>query len=104
MLDRRHVERRDNNYREYTEEAVEHLLLIKRVQAAGFTIREIKVILKEVDKLELSRAIEFLRKKMKEMDHRKRELEQSQSLLARMLDNKLALLAKKGTEEGNSSK
>lgn len=101
LLDRRHVERRDNNYRDYTEEAVEHLLLIKRVQAAGFTIREIKVILKEEDgnKLELSRAIEFLRKKMKEMDRRKRELEQSQSLLARMLDNKLALLAKKGTLE-----
>ncbi|RED40251.1 MerR family transcriptional regulator [Paenibacillus sp. VMFN-D1] len=106
LLDRRHVERRDNNYRDYTEEAVEHLLLIKRVQAAGFTIREIKVVLKEEDgnKLELSRAIEFLQKKMKEMDHRKRELEQSQSLLSRMLDNKLALLAKKGTEDGNSIK
>lgn len=106
LLERRHVERRDNNYRDYTEEAVEHLLLIKRVQAAGFTIREIKVVLKEEDgnKLELSRAIEFLQKKMKEMDHRKRELEQSQSLLSRMLDNKLALLTKKGTEDGNSIK
>ncbi|OZB92129.1 hypothetical protein CJP46_24610 [Paenibacillus sp. XY044] len=51
--------------------------MIKRVQAAGFTIRETKFILKEEDgnKLELSRAIEFLRKKMKEMDLRKREWE-----------------------------
>jgi len=99
LLDSRHVERRDNNYRDYTEEAVEHLLLIKRVQTAGFTLREIKAIMKEEegDKLELPRAIEFLRKKMKEMDLRKRELEQSQSLLARMLDNKLAQLKKKGT-------
>lgn len=99
LLDRRHVERRDNNYRDYTEEAVEHLLLIKRVQAAGFTIREIKAIMKEEEgnELELSRAIEFLQEKMKEMDRRKRELEQSQSLLARMLDNKLAQLKKKGT-------
>ncbi len=99
LLDSRHVERRDNNYRDYTEEAIEHLLLIKRVQTAGFTLREIKAIMKEEegDKLELPRAIEFLRKKMKEMDLRRRELEQSQSLLARMLDNKLAQLKKKGT-------
>ncbi|MBB6634574.1 MerR family transcriptional regulator [Cohnella thailandensis] len=99
LLDRRHVERRDNNYRDYTEDAVEHLLLIKRVQAAGFTLKEIKAIMKEEEgnKLELSRAIEFLQKKMKEMDRRKRELEQSQSLLARMLANKLALLEKNET-------
>lgn len=96
LLDRRHVERRDNNYRDYTEEAVEYLLMIKRVQAAGFTLKEIKAIMKEEEenKLELSRAIEFLQKKMKEMDRRKRELEQSQSLLSRMLANKLALLEK----------
>lgn len=49
---------------------------------------------------ELSRAIEYLQQKMKEMDRRKRELEQSQSLLARMLDNKLALLEKKGELPG----
>lgn len=94
LLDERHVERKDNNYREYTEEAVEHLRKIKRVQTAGFTLGEIKAIMKEEegDKLELSRAIEFLRKKMREMDRRKKELEQAQTLLARMLDNKLAMM------------
>jgi DNA-binding transcriptional MerR regulator len=99
LLDSRHVERRDNNYRDYTEEAVAQLLLIKRVQPAGFTLKEIKAIMKEEkgDKLELPRAIEFLRKKMKEMDRKKIELEQSQSILARMLDNKLALLEEKET-------
>ena len=93
LLNTRHVVRGDNNYREYTEEAVEHIRLIKRVQTVGFTLREIKDVMdeKEGDKLEISLAIELLRKKMKEMDQRKSELEQTQMLLAKMLANKLAL-------------
>jgi DNA-binding transcriptional MerR regulator len=41
------VVRGDNNYRDYTEEAVEHLRLIKRVQAVGFTLKEIKAVMEE---------------------------------------------------------
>ncbi|GIO29121.1 MULTISPECIES: MerR family transcriptional regulator [Paenibacillus] len=96
LLDKRHVERMDNNYRNYTEEAVEHLRLIKKVQAAGFTLGDIKAIMKE--KGELSRVVELLQEKMKEMDCRKKELEQTQELLARMIAHKLALLEKKGTK------
>jgi Predicted transcriptional regulators len=105
LLDIRHVERKDNNYRDYTQEAVEHLRKIKRVQAAGFTLGEIKAIMKEEEgnKLELSWAIEFLRKKMKEMDLRKKELEQAQMLLARMLDNKLAMMEERETNENKTS-
>jgi MerR family transcriptional regulator, copper efflux regulator len=42
LLDARHVRRGDNNYRDYYEEAVEQLLIIKEVQAAGFTLAEFK--------------------------------------------------------------
>ena len=93
LMDQRHVIRGNNNYRNYTEESVEHLRLIKRVQAAGFTIREIQAILKEEkgNKLELSRIIELLRAKIKEIDQKQRDLEHTQALLARMLTNKLAL-------------
>jgi len=42
LLDTRHVRRGDNNYRDYCEEAVEQLLIIKEVQAAGFTLAEFK--------------------------------------------------------------
>ena len=42
LLDSRHVRRGDNNYRDYCEEAVEQLLVIKEVQAAGFTLAEFK--------------------------------------------------------------
>ncbi|HUI72204.1 MAG TPA: MerR family transcriptional regulator [Spirochaetia bacterium] len=38
LLDERHVTRGSNKYREYTEEAVEHLRTIKEIQAAGFTL------------------------------------------------------------------
>lgn len=97
LLDARHVVRGSNNYRDYTEEALEHLRLIKRVQAAGFTLKEIRTIMREHagNELELSQAAELLREKMKEMDRRKQELEQAQSLLAQMLANKLALLKEK---------
>ncbi|NUU59853.1 MerR family transcriptional regulator [Paenibacillus agri] len=97
LLNMRHVVRGDNNYRDYTEAAVEHLQLIKRVQAVGFTLKQIKAVMeeKEGSKLEISRSIELLREKMLEMDFRKIELEQAQALLARMLANKLALLKEK---------
>lgn len=105
LLNERHVERKDNNYRDYTEDAVEYLLKIKRVQAAGFTLGEIKLIMKEEEgnQLELSRAIAFLRRKMEEMNRRKKELEQAQTLLARMLDNKLAMLEEKEAKENKPS-
>ena len=97
LLDTRHIARGPNNYREYNEEAVEHLRLIKRVQAVGFTLKEIGMIMREQKghELELSQAAELLRGKMNEIDRKKQELEQAQVLLARMLANKLALLEEK---------
>jgi MerR family transcriptional regulator, copper efflux regulator len=42
LLPTRYVQRRKNNYREYVEEAVNRLLLIKEGQLAGFTIAELR--------------------------------------------------------------
>jgi MerR family transcriptional regulator, copper efflux regulator len=42
LLPRRYVQRKKNNYREYAEEAVNRLLLIKEGQLAGFTIAELR--------------------------------------------------------------
>lgn len=42
LLDARHVRRAENNYRDYADEAVAHLLMIKEIQAAGFTLNEFK--------------------------------------------------------------
>jgi MerR family copper efflux transcriptional regulator len=42
LLPMRCVQRKKNNYREYAEEAVDRLLLIKEGQLAGFTIAELR--------------------------------------------------------------
>lgn len=42
LLPTRYVQRKKNNYREYAEEAVNRLLLIKEGQLAGFTIAELR--------------------------------------------------------------
>ena len=43
LLDTRHVRRGENNYRDYGEEAVEHLLVIKEVQAARVGMEIVKI-------------------------------------------------------------
>jgi len=42
LLPTRYVQRKKNNYREYAEEAVNRLLLVKEGQLAGFTIAELR--------------------------------------------------------------
>lgn len=42
LIDDRFVQRKENNYREYREDVVEHLTILKEVQAAGFTLAEFK--------------------------------------------------------------
>lgn len=42
LLSRRYVQRKKNNYRDYAEEAINRILLIKEGQLAGFTIAELR--------------------------------------------------------------
>ena len=42
LLSPRYVQRKKNNYRDYAEEAINRLLLIKEGQLAGFTIAELR--------------------------------------------------------------
>ncbi len=83
LLDTRHVRRGDNNYRDYGEEAVEQLLIIKEVQAAGFTLAEFK----ELDKicnegsLVTQKAAAFLRRKIAAVGEKIAELERVQTYL-----------------------
>lgn len=83
LLDTRHVRRGDNNYRDYCEEAVEHLLVIKEVQAAGFTLAEFK----ELDEacnagsLVTQKAAIYLRRKMAAVGEKIAELERVQAYL-----------------------
>lgn len=97
LLDSRHVQRENNNYRDYNEETVDQLLLIRKLQATGFTITELRVMTQAggLDEFSLPKKIEFLHQKMKEIDKKKAELEQIQNLLSKMLVNKMALFESK---------
>jgi len=46
LLPARYVQRKRNNYREYAEDAINRLLLIKEGQLAGFTIAELRELTK----------------------------------------------------------
>ena len=84
LLDARHVQRGDNNYRNYSEEAVEHLLMIKEVQAAGFTLAEFKELdeaCNTADGLVTQKAATFLRRKIDAVGEKLAELERVQTYL-----------------------
>lgn len=101
LLDARHVQRGENNYRDYCEEAVDHLLMVKKVQAVGFTLAELKEVIQaeNLNDLPLSKKIELFSQKLQEIEKKKDELVQVQTHLARMLANKMALMdsAEKGS-------
>ncbi|UUZ92086.1 MerR family transcriptional regulator [Paenibacillus sp. P25] len=100
LLDSRHVRRGANNYRDYSEAAVRHLEMIKKVQSVGFTLSELKEVVQaeEANAPPLPKKIELLRHKLVEIERKKEELEQVQTHIHRMLANKLALMgaAEKG--------
>ncbi|MBO0781740.1 MAG: MerR family transcriptional regulator [Ktedonobacteraceae bacterium] len=88
LLGARYVRRLDNNYREYCEEAVEHLLMIKEVQAAGFTLAEFKELdeaCEASDELVTEKAAAFLRRKLAEIGEKRAELERVQTYLTSKL-------------------
>ncbi|GHO90045.1 hypothetical protein KSF_000930 [Reticulibacter mediterranei] len=93
LLDQRHIRRGTNNYRYYSEEAVERLKLIKQAQATGFTIAELKELAEAYDagKLSKEQQVVSLRRKVEAIGRHIAELE----LLQTTLLNKLAQLVQK---------
>jgi DNA-binding transcriptional MerR regulator len=94
LLDARHVCRSENNYRDYNEEAVEQLLTIKEVQAAGFTLAEYKEMEKfcqATDESFIPEAVVYVRRKIATVTEKITELENIQAYLngklAEMLQN-----------------
>jgi DNA-binding transcriptional MerR regulator len=94
LLDTRYVRRRENNYRDYSEDAIQRLIDLKEVQAAaGFTLSELKELAKVYDRGELTTQKEtaFLQQKIDAVGKKIAELEQVQTYLI----NKLALVHRK---------
>lgn len=88
LFDSRHVVREKNNYRNYSDEAVERLKLIKKFQNVGCSLVEIKEILQDQDTNAFSnqQVIEWIRNKINEIERKKDEYDQMLDTLNWMLE------------------
>ena len=94
LLDERHVTRQQNNYRDYSEEAVAHLTIIKKFQAVGFSLSELKDVFNEHDsnRLTIVDVVELFTQKIKEIEKKQDEFKRILSILRSMRANKIALM------------
>ncbi|MBW7456797.1 MerR family transcriptional regulator [Paenibacillus sepulcri] len=94
LLDERHVRRESNNYRNYSEEAVERLKLIKKFQSIGCSLAELKEVLQDHDANARTnlQIIDWIRGKKKEIESRKEEYDQMLDTLNKMLEYRTLLM------------
>ena len=93
LLDSRHVVRENNNYRNYSDKAIERLKLVKKFQGVGCSLDEINEILQAKDESTVSnqQVIEWIRHKINEIEQKKAEYDQILDTLNWMLEHKIAL-------------
>ncbi len=93
LLDRRHVVRENNNYRNYSDDALERLKFVKKFQGVGCSLLEIKDILQEKDANTISnqQVVEWIRHKISEIERKKDEYDQILDTLNWMLEYRMAL-------------
>ncbi|QSF47661.1 MerR family transcriptional regulator [Paenibacillus tianjinensis] len=94
LLDNRHVRRESNNYRNYSDEAVERLKLIKKFQSIGCSLAELKEALEDHDTNARSnmQIIEWIHAKKQEIEHKKEEYDQMLVTLNWMLEYRTLLI------------
>lgn len=87
LLDEVHFVRRTNRYRDYRDEAVQRLRLIRQAKAAGFTLTEIRGVIGAWEEEALDERIkrEMLAGKIEEIKSRIVELQQVQAYLEHKL-------------------
>ncbi|MCC3376119.1 MerR family transcriptional regulator [Cohnella sp. REN36] len=94
LLDERHVRRESNNYRNYSEEAIERLKLIKKFQSIGCSLAELKEVLQDHDANTSTnlQIIDWIRGKKKEIESKKEEYDQMLDTLNKMLEYRTLLM------------
>ncbi|WP_178024839.1 MerR family transcriptional regulator [uncultured Paenibacillus sp.] len=94
LLDGRHVRRESNNYRNYSEEAVERLKLIKKFQSIGCSLAELKNVLKDHDANARTnqQIMDWIRGKIMEIESKKEEYDQMLDTLHKMLEYRTLLM------------
>lgn len=94
LLDNRHVRRESNNYRNYSEEAVERLKLIKKFQSIGCSLAELKEALQDHDANARTnlQIIDWIHGKKKEIERKKQEYDLMLDTLNKMLEYRTLLM------------
>ena len=94
LLDHRHVHREANNYRNYSDEAIERLKLVRKFQGVGCSLAELKQVLQDRDTQTRTNqdVMDWICHKMQEVERRKAELDQMLGTLHRMLDYRRAVM------------
>ena len=92
LIPEKFVNRDLNNYRNYSEDIIDYLMMIKTVHSVGFSLTEIKEIQKNyADSISIDNKVELLKKKIKEVENQKENLNKTEAILKKMLQNKLNL-------------
>ncbi|MDR7318587.1 MerR family transcriptional regulator [Brevibacillus nitrificans] len=93
LLDSRHVQREKNNYRNYSDKAVERLKLIKKFQSIGCSLVELKEVLQDHDTNTRTnqQVIVWISQKIMEVERKKDEYDQMLATLTFMLEYRKAL-------------
>jgi MerR family transcriptional regulator, copper efflux regulator len=93
LFDSRHVRREGNNYRNYSDEAIERIKLVKKFQGVGCSLTEVKEILQDHDTNTSTneQVIEWICQKISEIERKKDEYDQIIDTLNRMLTYRKAL-------------
>ncbi|MBK1812844.1 MerR family transcriptional regulator [Clostridium sp. YIM B02505] len=90
LIPEKYVSRESNNYRNYSEDIIEYLIMIKTVHSVGFSLGEIREIQKSnSDLISIDTKIELLHKKIEEVKIQKENLDKTEAILKKMLKNKL---------------
>ena len=77
--------RRRNNYRDYPARTVEDVLLIRRLKGLGFSLREIRPVLKAVreSRMDCAHAAELVAGKLAEVEEKIAQLREVRRILRR---------------------
>lgn len=83
LLEKEHTQRMPNGYRHYSAESAQRLLLIKRGQAAGFTLAEIRSLIGawESGELTLQAKCSIIQNKLEALEARIAQLQEMQAYL-----------------------
>lgn len=94
LLDQRHLQREENNYRNYFEKAIERLKLIKKFQSVGCSLAELKEIFQDRDTNTRTdqEIVEWVRQKINEIERKKEEYDLIIEKLHWMLEYKLEVM------------